>query len=119
LEHLGQIRRDAASGSIFRRRSAFPLTNRNRVGAARDALMATLFERRPPAASTAAIITVLHAVDGLGALLSLNDRGWRFVHARAGEIAIGSWIDESPTALPEVNLAVTASAVRQALAQLA
>jgi hypothetical protein len=41
------------------------------------------------------------------------------VHARAGEIAGGSWVDESATGLPEINLAVTASAVRQALAQLA
>jgi hypothetical protein len=37
------------------------------------------------------------------------------VHGRAGEIAMGSWVDEYPTALPEVNLAVTASAVRPAL----
>ena len=77
-----------------------------------------MFDRRPPTPATAAIVTILHTVDGLGALLSLNDRGWRFVHARAGEIAAGSWVDESPTALPEVNLAVTASAVRQALAAL-
>ena len=72
---------------------------------------------RPPPAdpSTAAIISLLHAADGLGALLSLNDRGWRWVHARASEIASGSWVDEYPTALPEMNLAVTASAVRPAL----
>ena len=89
-----------------------------RVTSARAALMATLFDRTPPPPVTAAIITVLHAVDGLGVLLSLNDRGWRWVHARAGEIASGSWVDEYPTALPEVNLAVTASAVRQALAEL-
>jgi hypothetical protein len=38
------------------------------------------------------------------------------VHARAGEIASGSWVDEYPTALAEVNLAITASAVRGALA---
>jgi hypothetical protein len=37
------------------------------------------------------------------------------VHARAGEIALGSWVDESPTALPEINLAVTVSALRPAL----
>jgi hypothetical protein len=29
---------------------------------------------------------------------------------------MGSWVDEYPTALPEVNLAITASAVRGALA---
>ena len=77
--------------------------------------LAALFDRRPPAPPTAAIISLLHAVDGLGALLSLNDRGWRWVHARAGEIASGSWVDQYPTALPEVNLAITASVVRGAL----
>ena len=82
----------------------------------RSALLSALFDRRPPAPPTAAIISLLHAVDGLGALLSLNDRGWRWVHARAGEIAMGSWVDEYPTAMPEVNLAITASAVRRALA---
>jgi hypothetical protein len=95
---------------------AWPLTNRERVGQARSALLAALFDRRPPAPPTAAIISLLHAVDGLGALLSLNDRGWRWVHARAGEIASGSWVHEYPTAMPDVNLAITASAVQGALA---
>src|SRR5260370_5753277 len=74
-------------------------------------------DRHRPAPPTAAIISLLHAVDGLGALLSVNDRGWRWVHARAGEIASGSWVDEYPTAMAEVNLAITASAVRAALTQ--
>ena len=34
---------------------------------------------------------------------------------RASEIAGGGWVDEYETALPEMNLAVTASAVRPAL----
>ena len=119
LEKTGQIHRNTLRSRGLTRSYAFPLTNRDRVGQARAALMSALFDRTPPSASTAAIITVLHAVDGLGALLSLNDRGWRWVHARAGEIASGSWVDESPTSLPEVNLAVTAAAVRQALVQLA
>jgi len=118
LERTGQIRRVTVRSGALRRRTHTPPTDRRRVGPARDALLAALFERRPPTAATAAIITVLHAADGLGALLSLNDRGWRWVHARAGEIAGGSWLDESPTGLAEVNLAVTASAVRQALAEL-
>ncbi len=118
LEHTGQLRRTVQRDKLVRRTYSFPLTHRERVGAARAALLAALFERMPPTPATAAIVTVLHAVDGLGALLSLNDRGWRWVHARAGEIASGSWVDESPTALPEVNLAVTASAIRQALVQL-
>ncbi len=118
LERSGQIRRTSKPARLFGRTHAFPLTDRERVAPARAAVMAALFDRRPPSPATAAVITVLHAVDGLGALLSLNDRGWRWVHARAGEIAGGSWVDEAPAGTPEVNLAVTASAVRQALAQL-
>jgi hypothetical protein len=116
LEQTGQIRRVRLNSKRFSHPYAWPLTNRERVGHARSAMLAALFDRRPPAPSTAAIISMLHAVDGLGALLSLNDRGWRWVHGRAGEIASGSWVDEYPSALPEVNLAITASAVRGALA---
>ena len=118
LEQTGHIRRVVHSSTLAAKTYAFPMNDRERVGAARAALLAALFDRRPPAPATAAIVTVLHTVDGLGALLSLNDRGWRFVHARASEIAAGSWVDESPAGVPEVNLAVTASAVRQALAAL-
>lgn len=109
LAHTGQIRRVPPS-------AALPLASRARVDPARAALLGALFDRHPPPPPTAAIISLLHAVDGLGALLSLNDRGWRWVHARAGEIALGSWVDEQPTGLAEVNLAVTASALRPALA---
>jgi hypothetical protein len=116
LEQTGQIRRVRLNSKRFSHPYAWPLTNRERVGHARSAMLAALFDRRPPAPPTAAIISMLHAVDGLGALLSLNDRGWRWVHGRAGEIASGSWVDEYPSALPEVNLAITASAVRGALA---
>jgi len=116
LEYTGQIRRVRLNSKRFSHPYAWPLTNRERVGYARSAMLAALFDRKPPAPPTAAIISLLHAVDGLGALLSLNDRGWRWVHARAGEIASGSWVDEYPTALPEVNLAITASVVRGALA---
>jgi Golgi phosphoprotein 3 (GPP34) len=116
LEQTGHIRRVRLTSKRFGHPYAFPLTNRERVGHARSALLAALFDRRPPAPPTAAIVSLLHAADGLGALLSLNDRGWRWVHARAGEIASGSWVDEYPTALPEVNLAITASVVRGALA---
>ena len=97
LEQTGQIRRIRLQSKRFTHPYAWPLTNRGRVGQARSALLAALFDRRPPTPSTAAIITLLHAADGLGALLSLNDRGWRWVHARAGEIASGSWVDEYPT----------------------
>lgn len=115
LERTGQIRRIPLPDKRFGHEFAWPLMNRDRVGRARSALLSALFDRRPPEPSTAAIISLLHAVDGLGALLSLNDRGWRWVHARAGEIALGSWVEEYPTALPEMNLAVTASTLRGAL----
>ena len=115
LEQTGQIRRIRLQSKRFNQPYAWPLTNRDRVGDARAALLSALFDGRPPAPPTAAIISLLHAVDGLGALLSLNERGWRWVHARAGEIASGSWVDEYETALPEMNMAVTASAVRPAL----
>ena len=116
LERLGQIRRVQVPSKRFTTEYAWPLTHRDRVAQARTALLSALFDRHPPTPSTAAIVTVLHAADGLGALLSLNDRGWRWVHSRATEIASGSWVDEYPTALPEMNLAITASALRSTLA---
>jgi hypothetical protein len=115
LERTGEIRRIRLRNKRFIRSYAFPLTNRDRATQARSAMLSALFDRSLPAPSTAAIISLLHAVDGLGALLSLNERGWRWVHDRASEIASGAWVDEPDTALPEVNLAVTASAVRPAL----
>jgi Golgi phosphoprotein 3 (GPP34) len=115
LERSGQVRRILLPSKGFKKSVALPLVTRDRAGPARAALLSALFDRRPPAPPTAAIISLLHAVDGLGALLSLNDRGWRWVHARAGEIALGSWVDESPTELAEMNLAVTMSALRPAL----
>ncbi len=116
LECTGQIRRVRLEGKRFHHPSAWPVINRERVTLARGALLSALFDREPPTPPTAAIVSLLHAVDGLGALLSLNDRGWRWVHMRAGEIASGSWVDENATAaLPEMNLAVTASAMRPAL----
>ena len=115
LERTGQIRRVRLQSKRLRHPYAWPVTNRERVTQARAALLSALFDRQPPTPSTAAIVSLLHAVDGLGALVSLNDRGWRWVHMRAGEIASGSWVDEYETALPEMNLAVTASAMRAAL----
>jgi len=116
LEQTGQIRRVRLHDNRFSHLSSWPVVNRERVSQARAALLSALFDWEPPTAPTAAIVSLLHPVDGLGALLSLNDRGWRWVHMRASEIASGSWVDEYETALPEMNLAVTASAMRQALA---
>ena len=115
LEYTGQIRRVEPQSKRFGHPTSWPVINRDRLAHARAALLAALFDREPPTPTTAAIVSLLHAVDGLGALLSLNDRGWRWVHMRASEIAGGSWVDEYETALPEMNLAVTASAVRSAL----
>jgi hypothetical protein len=116
LEHTGQIRPVQVHNKRFSHPPSWPVVNRERVTQARAALLSALFDREPPTPQTAAIVSLLHAVDGLGALLSLNDRGWRWVHMRASEIASGSWVDEYETALPEMNLAVTASAMRPALA---
>ncbi|OBA96382.1 hypothetical protein A5662_17940 [Mycobacteriaceae bacterium 1482268.1] len=116
LERSGQIRRVQLHSKRFSHDTSWPVVNRERLTQARAALLAALFDREPPTPPTAAIVSLLHAVDGLGALLSLNDRGWRWVHMRASEIASGSWVDEYETALPEMNLAVTASALRPALA---
>jgi len=120
LQAMGQIQRVRMPGKGFpgRGRYCWPLTNRDRVSGARAALLATLFDGHNPTPPVAAIICLLHSVDGLGAVLSLNERGWRWVHARATEIATGSWVDENATALPEMNLAVTTSAVRPALIAL-
>jgi hypothetical protein len=115
LERTGQIRHVRLGSKRLHQPAAWPVLNRERVKQARAALLSALFDREPPAPPTAGIISLLHAVDGLGALLSLNDRGWRWVHMRASEIAGGSWVDEYETALPEMNLAITASAMRQAL----
>ena len=113
LERTGQIRPVRSKG--LNRARVWPLNDRTRVNQARSELLSALFDRRCPTPSTAAVISLLHAVDGLGAVLSLNDRGWRWVHARAGEIAGGAWVDESPARLPDVNLAVTTAVVRPAL----
>jgi hypothetical protein len=75
--------------------------------------LAALFDGHRPDPATAAIVSLLHAVHGLGAVLSLNDRGWQWVVDRANEIASGTWVDDENIA--DVNLAVTAAAVRAAL----
>lgn len=115
LEQAGQLRVEV-SGPPWRRSHTMPLIDLDRVGRARAALMATLFDQQPPTPAIAGAITLLHAIDGLGALLALNDRGWRWVHLRAAEIAGGGWVRESESGVAELNLAVTVSALRSALA---
>lgn len=119
LDHLvrtGAVQRIELRTKGFRGRPAWPLTDRGRPAATRAALLATLFEDRPPAPTTAAIISLLHSAGGLHDLLSLDVRGRRWVDARAGEITSGSWVNDFIGDIAEVNLAVTTAAVRAALA---
>jgi hypothetical protein len=117
LERAGHIQPVQLRGKRLNGSRAWPIANRSRVDQARSALLAALFDLANPAPTTAAIISLLHPVDGLGALLSLNERGWDWVNSRAADIAGGCWVDESASApgLAQVNLAVTVSAVRPAL----
>ncbi|MCV7179571.1 GPP34 family phosphoprotein [Mycolicibacterium sphagni] len=114
LLRTGQIHQISLSQNRFRRNSyAWPLASRSRVDRARSALLAALFDGDRPDPATAAIVSLLHAVGGLNAVLSLNDRGWQWVVDRANEIASGTWVDDEK--MEDVNLAVTTAAVRAAL----
>lgn len=118
LEHDGQIRRVRLQGTGLRglkRAYAWPVIDRTRVSRVRAALMSALFDEDHPDPTTAAIISLLHTIAGLGAVLSLSDRGWEWVNSRAGDIASGGWVSDADPGLAEVNLAVTTAAVRQAL----
>jgi hypothetical protein len=112
LEQGGYIRSIRLRGNGSR---AWMLVDRARVDYARSAMLSTLFDLKPPKPTTAAIVSLLYASDGLGSLLSLNDQGWKWVNSRAAEIASGSWVDEPSVGLPQVNLAVMTSAIRPAL----
>jgi hypothetical protein len=115
LEQNRQIRRVRLQGNGFKRSYAWPVIDRTRVSQIRAALVSVLLDEQRPDPATAAIISLLHIVDGLGAVLSLNDRGWAWVRNRAGDIASGDWVGDSEQGLAEVNLAVTTAAIRQAL----
>jgi Golgi phosphoprotein 3 (GPP34) len=119
LERDGHIRRIRLQGNSlngFKRVYAWPLVERARVDDLRATIMAALFDDQRPDPATATVISLLYTVGGLGAVLSLNDRGWGWVLNRAGDIASGSWVGEGEPELAEVNLAVTTAAIRQALA---
>jgi hypothetical protein len=115
LERCGQIQQVRLQANGLKRPRAWPLVDRGRVTRVRAAMMSALFDDSRPDPATASIISLLYTVDGLGAVLSLNDRGWQWVLSRAGDIASGTWVGDSEPELPEVNLAVTMAAVRQAL----
>ena len=115
LERSGYIQQVRLQTGGVRHPRAWPLIDRTRVRQIRAALMSTLVDQHKPDPAIASIITLLYTVDGLGAVLSLHDRGWEWVLRRAGDIASGSWVSESEPELAEVNLAVTTAAIRQAL----
>lgn len=114
LERSGQIRPVRVYRARSRPEPAWLLTDRGRVTGVRAAMVAALFDGAQPDAPTAAIITLLHAAGGLRALLSLDSAGWQLTAASAAEIASGSWVPEDCD-LAEMNVAVTAAAVRPAL----
>jgi len=110
LLRTGQIHQVGLSTHRLRRNTyAWPVKNRNRVDTRRGAVWAALSGQGHTDATTAAIISLLHRIGGLGVTLDVNDDHLR----RAGEIASGTWADGSNTA--EVNLALTAAAVLPAL----
>jgi hypothetical protein len=115
LERSGQVRQIRLQNKGFKRASAWPLTDRSRAAELRAALTAALFDQHRPDPSTATIISLLHAVNGLDAIFSLDRRGWAWVHDCAGEIASGTWVLDSEPNIAEVNLAVTTAALREAL----
>ncbi len=116
LEDGGHIYRVRLQGNGFKRVYAWPLLDRGRVDAIRATLMSVLLGNSSPDPPMAALIALLHTVDGLSAVLSLSERAWEWALSRAGAIASGSRVRESEPELAEVNLAVTTAVMRQALA---
>ncbi|MFA5709684.1 GPP34 family phosphoprotein [Mycolicibacterium sp.] len=114
LEHTGQLRRTPVYTKRFRRDHVWVLTDRNRALQVRSRTLAALVRDVTPTPPTAALITLLHAVDGIEELFSFDGRARRWVHHRVGEIASGSWV-ATDSELAEVNLAVTAAMVCSAL----
>lgn len=114
LLRTGQIRQISLSTTRFAKKAyAWPIAERSRVQGARSAVLSALFDHDQPDPHTATIVALLQSTGSLGTLLSLNDRGWQWVHDRAGEIASGSWVNSRNIA--DVNLAVTTAQVRAAL----
>jgi hypothetical protein len=115
LLRTGQIRQVSLNTTRFARKAyAWPIADRSRTQAVRSAVLAALFDHDQPDPHTATIVALLHTTGSLGTLLSLNDRGWQWVHDRANEISRGSWVDDAKIA--DVNLAVTTAQILRALA---
>jgi Golgi phosphoprotein 3 (GPP34) len=114
--HIHRVRLQSNSFRGFKRVYAWPLLERSRVDEIRATLVSVLLDHGCPDPAMATLITLLHTVDGLGAVLSLNERAWEWALSRAGDIASGTWVREHEPDLAEVNLAVTTAAIRPALA---
>ncbi|HEX5143110.1 MAG TPA: GPP34 family phosphoprotein [Mycobacterium sp.] len=117
LERQGRIHSVLLYTKGFRRQEAWTLTDRTRPARVRAAVLAVLTDNFAPDPLIAALISLLHSMNSLGALLSFDALGWELVNDRAAEIASGSWVNESATDLPEINLAVTMAAIRPALSR--
>ena len=113
--HIYRVRLQGNGFQGFKRVYAWPMLDRTRVDEIRTTLMSVLLEHTSPDPAMAALIALLHTVDGLRSVLSLNERAWEWALSRAGDIAIGGWVCESEPELAEVNLAVTTAVIRPAL----
>ncbi len=110
LLRTGQIHQVSLTEHRLRRNHyRWPVKNRARVAVIRAELLGALFEKRRPQPVIAAVISLLYATGGLGAVLELNDAGVQAAGLRANEIAGGDWVDASDTA--QVNLELTAAVV--------
>lgn len=114
LLRTGQIHQISLTEHRLRRnRYRWPIKNRARTAVIRAEVLGALFEKRRPQPVIAAVISLLYAAGGLGAVLELNEAGIETAGARAAEIAGGDWVDTSETA--QVNLELTAAAVLPAV----
>ena len=114
LLRTGQIHQVALTEHRLRRNHyRWPVKNRARVAITRAEFLGVLFENRRPTPVIAAVISLLHAVGGMDAVLDLNAAGAQAVAERANDIANGEWVKGTDTA--GVNLELTAAEVLPAL----
>lgn len=114
LLRSGRIHQVQLSKHWLRRNTyAWPLHDRARVDAVREAVLPALLGGRNPDAVTAVTIALLHRCGALKSALRLDDATYQQAAGRAAEIMFGARADDGRT--DEVNLAVTAAAVLPAL----
>ncbi|MGH3722701.1 MAG: GOLPH3/VPS74 family protein [Mycobacterium sp.] len=115
LEMTGHIRAVRTGNGLFPEKY-WPVTNIARANAVRQGVTDVLFQDAPPAPRTAAIIAVLHGINGFDAILSLDPVGKQQVSRWSQTIADGGWAAQTRDDRgPAVNLAVTAAVVSAAL----